>query len=194
MSSRLDPTDDRLRVVLDPPVPAFTAPPGLRAAAVLAPWVRRAGEPHLLFTRRCADLPHHAGQVSFPGGAREGDEDPLSCALRESEEELGLPRGQVTVLGGLPGRRSIAGYWVEVVVGAIPAGLVLSPDPREVAAVVEMPLWALAEAGRWSEREVAPGRTGPVFEWQGEVLWGLTARFVLELLERLHGAGWSPGS
>lgn len=180
--------DARLRAVLDPPPAAFHVKPGLRLAAVLVPWLTRDGEDFLLLTRRRDDLPHHPGQIAFPGGAREGDEDPVACALRECEEEIGLQRERVRILGGLPPRTSIASYWVHVVVGRVLADLELRPDPREVASVRAWPLAVLRDPSRWVERPPAsdPSRRAmPHLDWEGETLWGLTARFVMDLCARL---------
>lgn len=180
--------DDRIRDVLDPLPSGWTGRSGLRDAAVLAPWFTRDGRDWLLFTRRRDDLPHHPGQLSFPGGAREGIEDPVTCALRESHEEVGIPPERVDLLGALPPRYSIAGYWVHIVVGRIPPEFEPQPDPREVAAVCAFPVEALQDRGRWCDRSPAgfPTRAVmPHFDWDDQVLWGLTAQFTLELLERL---------
>jgi 8-oxo-dGTP pyrophosphatase MutT (NUDIX family) len=185
----LMPLDDaRLRAGLDPVGDLWVPGDGLRDAAVLAPWFTRGGRDFLLFTLRRHDLPHHPGQVSFPGGAREGDEGPLACALRESEEELGIRAGDVRVLGAIPPRPSGAGFQVHTVVGRVPPDLVLRPDPREVAAVLELPIDELQDPTRW--RTIAPPafpqrRPSPHFERDGHVLWGLTARLVLDVLARL---------
>jgi 8-oxo-dGTP pyrophosphatase MutT (NUDIX family) len=180
--------DQRLRAALDPLPTGWNGKPGLRDAAVLAPWFTRDGVDWLLFTRRRDDLPHHPGQISFPGGAREGQEGPVHCALRETEEEIGLSPDRVEVLGALPPRFSVAGFWVQVVVGRIPAEAELRPDPREVAALVAMPVAALADPAAWDERPPATDpsrRPTPHFAWEGQLLWGLTARFTLDLLERV---------
>ncbi|MFO1052063.1 MAG: CoA pyrophosphatase [Planctomycetota bacterium] len=184
--------DEVLRSVLDPLPTVFVPREGLRLAAVLVPWVTIEGRDHLLLTRRRDDLPHHPGQVSFPGGAREGEEDPVSCALRESEEEIGLPPREVVLLGSLPPRISIARFWVHVVVGRIAPGLDLHPDPREVASLRAWPLDLLCDPSRWEHRvpHGDPHRPpSPHLDHEGETLWGLTARFVLDLVQRLHVHG-----
>src|SRR5690606_2194363 len=98
------------------------------------------------------------------------------------EEELGIDPASVVVLGALPPRFSVAGFWVHVVVGRIPAGAPLRPDPREVAAVRTYPVRALRDPSAWVERPPATDptrRPTPHFERDGDVLWGLTARFTL---------------
>lgn len=180
--------DDALRAVLDPVPARFAVQPGLRSAAVLAPLFDAGGIVQLLFTQRTADLPHHAGQISFPGGVAHGDESPLACALREAREEIGLDPRAVQALGALPPRHSGAGFLVHTIVARVDAGLVLTPDPREVEALVAFPLHELRDPLRWLERvpEILPQRPpSPHFERDGRVLWGLTARLVRELCERL---------
>lgn len=179
-------TDDRIRRQLDAVSDTWRSRPGLRDAAVLAPLVERDGVDCLLFTGRRDDLPHHAGQISFPGGGREGDETPLQCALRETEEELGVAAAAFSVLGALPERASGAGFQVHVIVARLAAAAVLRPDRREVAAVHEIALSELGDGELWQSREIVRGRQSPCFAIGAQVLWGLTARLTLDLLERLR--------
>ncbi len=117
-------------------VPALPTP-----AAVLVPIVDHAKELSVLLTERAPDLRHHAGQVSFPGGRLEpGDRDAVATALRETEEEIGLERRHVEVIGFLPGHLIISGYRVTPVVAFVKPGLALSLDPVEVASAFEVPL------------------------------------------------------
>lgn len=189
--------DDALRAALDPPLRTWSRRDGLRDAAVLVPWIRRCSEDWLLFTRRRDDLRHHAGQLSFPGGGRDGAEDPVSCALREAHEEIGLHPDEARVLGSLPARLSVAGFWVQVVVARVEAPIeALTPDPSEVAALLAFPVSRLLDRAAWELRtpEGHPGRRPtPHFVHEGQVLWGLTARFTLDLLERLFEDAPRPG-
>ena len=188
----MDWSDAELRAVLDPVPAAWPETPGGRRAAVIAPLVALAGEPHLLFVRRRPGLTHHAGQIAFPGGAREADEAPLACALREWEEETGTGRDQVTVLGALTPRASSAGYFVVPLVARAPLLHAAPAGSPEIEAVLAIPLAALADASRWELRDV-PGRGRlPHFAIGAHALWGLTARFTRELLARL-GRRASPG-
>lgn len=117
-------------------VPAAATP-----AAVLVPIVDHADGLTVLLTERSPDLRHHAGQVSFPGGRLEpNDRDAIATALRETEEEIGLERRHVEVLGFLPGHLIISGYRVTPVVAFVKPGIALSLDPVEVAAAFEVPL------------------------------------------------------
>ena len=160
--------------------------PDLRDAAVLAPLFLRGGEEHLLLTKRREDLPDHPGQVSFPGGAREGDEDPVACALRETAEEIGIAPATIEVLGRLPDRVSIAGFFVAAFVGRIPEPRDLRVDDREVEQVLEVPLRLLLDERRWRyEDRTGPRgafRAVPFFAWEGPPVWGLTGMFVRDLI------------
>ncbi len=110
-------------------------------AAVLVPLVNRPDGLTVLFTERSADLPDHPGQISFPGGRVEPEDiDVEAAALREAEEEIGLPRDRVSVLGRLADYETVTGYRVTPVVGWVEPPFVVKPDPVEVADVFEVPL------------------------------------------------------
>jgi 8-oxo-dGTP pyrophosphatase MutT (NUDIX family) len=151
-----------------------------------------AREPHVVLTRRRADLRRHAGEISFPGGRRDSeDADLKDTALREAEEEIGLPRGEVRLLGELPATSTFAtNYVIHPFVGLIPAGLAWRLSPHEVDAVLELPLDSV-RAGR-DRRQME--RRGIVFEADTYVvdehfIWGATARVIDDLLERLRVDG-----
>jgi 8-oxo-dGTP pyrophosphatase MutT (NUDIX family) len=158
----------------------------LRESAVLAPVFLRGGEPWLLFTKRPTTLRRHAGQISFPGGARD-DEDPtpLHTALRETQEELGIPEERVEVLGMLDEIPTITSFRIVPFVGAIPADLPLRPNPEEIAELIEVPVRALLSPSlprveMWNvmekEREVY------FYDYGAHVIWGATARILKDLL------------
>ncbi len=141
-------------------------------------------EPHAVLTRRRADLRSHAGEISFPGGRQDpGDADLSETALREAEEEIGLARSDVTLLGALePTPTWVTNYVIHPFVGLIPAGRVWLMSPREVNAVLELPLRALRAGRTRTQME----RRGVSFETDayivnGHLIWGATAR-ILELL------------
>ena len=166
-----------------------------RPAAVLIPILER-DEPSILFTRRTEDLPRHPGEISFPGGLRHAeDADLLETALRETEEELGLSRDDVRVLGSLePFLTYTTGFWVTPVVGAVGAGVAFRPNPGEIAEVLEFPLSRLAAVE--AEMEWHRGDevwTGFVYELDGHTIWGATGRMLHELLAVLRREGlWAP--
>jgi 8-oxo-dGTP pyrophosphatase MutT (NUDIX family) len=163
-------------------------------AAVLVPLFLAADtrEPHVVLTRRRADLRRHAGEISFPGGRQDAeDADLTATALREAEEEIGLERSQVSLLGELPPTSTLAtNYVIHPFVATVPAGVAWRLSAREVDAVLELPLDAL-RAGRTRTRME---RRGITFETDtyvvGEhLIWGATARILEQLLERLRSAG-----
>ena len=114
----------RIRSALAARPPRRLDIPAFRPAAVLVALLDRAGGPTLLFTRRTEHVPHHKGEISFPGGGLHPGEDAAAAALREAEEEVGLPPGRVEVAGTLDDVPSIARYVVTPVVAAsvVPAG------------------------------------------------------------------------
>lgn len=156
----------------------------LREASVLAPMFWRGGEPWVLATARPMTLRTHAGQVAFPGGAREaGDATPLHTALRETKEELGIPPESVEVLGMLGTMPTPTGFHITPFVGVVPADLRLQPDPTEVEEVLELPLLRLREDKR--EAFYAPR---DAYLWQGSerFVWGATHRMLSQLLEHVR--------
>ena len=119
---------------------------------MLIPIVAHRRDLTILMTRRSDDLTHHAGQVSFPGGRMEdADSDIVETALRETEEEVGIARHRVTVLGQMPPTPTVTGYAVTPTVGLIEEKLELTLDPGEVAGVFEVPLEYLMDARNYRE-------------------------------------------
>ncbi len=156
---------------------------------MLVPLFVAAEEPHAVFTRRRADLRRHAGEISFPGGRRDPEDTDLKdTALREAEEEIGLPRAAVRLLGELPPTSTfVTNYVIHPFVGEIPAGLAWRVSEREVDAVLELPLQAL----RASRTRTRMERRGISFETDAYILddhliWGATARILEHLLERVE--------
>lgn len=152
---------------------------------MLVPIVRRPEGLQVLLTLRAPHLHHHPGQVSFPGGRVEPtDRSPPDTALRETEEEIGLPRDRIEVLGQLPRYHTISGFAITPVVGLVTPPFALRADPLEVAEVFEAPLSFLLDArnrerraidyrGQWREYEVTV--------YQGRVIWGATAGILVSL-------------
>ncbi|MCK6405566.1 MAG: CoA pyrophosphatase [Rhodocyclaceae bacterium] len=158
-------------------------------AAVLFPIVLHDDSPTVLLTRRTDHLRDHAGQISFPGGRVEtSDAGPVDAALRETEEEIGLPARQVEIVGYLPEYRTGTGFAVTPVVGFVSPPLSLSPDPFEVAEVFEVPLSFLLDPVNHRQHEIHwRGRQRRYFAmpYGDRFIWGATAGMIVSLCRRL---------
>jgi 8-oxo-dGTP pyrophosphatase MutT (NUDIX family) len=181
----------RLRsVLLDPAEAAALDVHGRIDAAVLVPlYLDASGELHAVFTRRRDDLRRHAGEISFPGGRQDDDESDLRLtALREAEEEIGLPASAVELVGALQPTPTIAtNYAVYPFVGLIEPGHRWKPSAAEVQEVLELALSDL-QAGYRRQRMLrrgVPFRTD-VYVVGDDLIWGATARMVADLLARLQ--------
>ncbi len=166
----------------------------LKCAAVLVPLAWWKNEWQLIFTRRTETVEHHKGQVSFPGGGCEMNETiPEATALREAYEEIGLAPEDVRVLGRMNDIITITKYRVTPIVGVIPWPYQFHPEPAEVGRVFTIPFPWLADSANWIEQPVTPqgdSRSFPVIRYlpyDGETLWGATARITLNLLRTVAG-------
>jgi 8-oxo-dGTP pyrophosphatase MutT (NUDIX family) len=179
--------DAFLRASLHPPTGEWRSEPGLRDSAVLAVIVARDGEDRLVFNRRRDDLPFHAGQICLPGGAREGAEDAVACAVRETCEEMGVAPASLDVLGRLPDRVSIAGFKVAAFVARLSGAARFAPRAEEVAEVFEVPCAAFADEARWGFTEtshpLARFSKVPCFAYEGRLVWGLTGILVRDFAD-----------
>jgi 8-oxo-dGTP pyrophosphatase MutT (NUDIX family) len=171
------------------PKPVEAASPHLVAAGVLAPIFFKDQALHLLFTQRTFTVKDHRGQISFPGGVKDaGDPDLLATALRETQEEIGLDPGVVEVLGVLPPVATITGYRITPFVGLIPHPYDFHPNPLEVKRLLLLPLEGFYPAECWSSGNYRyQGQIVRVCYWRchREVIWGATARILLDLLAHL---------
>lgn len=169
--------------------PGMTVPEKTRPAAVLIAVVDREGEPTILLTERSADLPHHAGQVSFPGGRVEDtDIDHIDAALRETEEEIGLDRAHVEVIGRLDTYFTRTGFVVTPIVGLVHPPFELTPDPVEVATIFEVPLSFVLDRSnheRHSREWQNMIRHFYVLPHPEQYIWGATAGMLVNLAELL---------
>lgn len=160
----------------------------LLAAAVLIAVVDRL-EPGVLLTLRPTTMRKHAGQVAFPGGRSDPDDiDVIDTALREAEEEIGLSRDVVDIIGVADRYRTITGYEVTPVIGVIPPDLTFMPHAAEVAELFEVPLSFLLEPGNHMEQKMEwQGRERNVYEifWGDRRIWGATAAMIVNLGRRL---------
>ena len=169
--------------------PAGDTPP--RPAAVLIPLYVREKVLWTLFTKRTETVEHHKGQISFPGGVQHAEDPDLwVTAIRETEEEIGIPREDVRLLGALPKMVTVTDFEVSPFVGAIPYPVPFRPHAPEVEAIIEVPLPYLLDPMVVEERIVKwKGRDVPtlVFHFRGHAIWGATARILADFLEALRG-------
>lgn len=161
-------------------------------AAVLVPLIDR-GAPHLVFAKRTERVGTHKGQISFPGGTLDAaDPSLLDAALRESEEEIGLPRRAVEPLGALDDTETVATRFVITPwVGVVREPVVWRPDGEEIEKVIEVPFAALVDPAtvrveRWERGGVV--REMYFYDYGGETIWGATARIVKDYLDLVTGA------
>ena len=168
-----------------------------RRAAVLCALRQRDGRLHVVLTHRAAHLRRHASQIAFPGGRIDPtDPSPRHAALREAEEEIGLPQRDVRVLGTLDEYLTSTGYRVTPVIGTVPPDFEPRPDPAEVALVFEPPLDFLMDpANRQRHHHDRNGyrRYYYAMPWQGHYIWGATAGMLKGLSDRLAALGSGRG-
>ena len=187
----------RIHERLSPRLLDGTLPPRAlrdRPAAVLILLFARDGRPHVVLTVRGAGLPHHADQVSLPGGRPAPGETPEETALREADEEIGVRAGEVVVAGRLtPVHIAVSGFTVQPIVALAATAPVFVPAPGEVAAVLEVPLALLADPATLRTGRRARGGVeidAPYFAVGDHQVWGATAMLLGELLAV---CGWEPG-
>ncbi len=171
--------------------PGVVLPEGrkLRPAGVLVPFQVIDGELRIILTKRSSALKHHPGQIAFPGGKQdEGDADVCAAALRESEEEIGLPRNSVEILGELPSHETVTSFLVTPVLGYVSQPFEALPEPGEVDEVFSVPFAHLSDPARYSiqsrrwrgqKRHYFTVPFGPYY------IWGATARILRGLAERM---------
>lgn len=169
-------------------------PHGHRRAAVLVPVFEAGGVPYLLLTRRTELVEHHKGQISFPGGrAEEDDADLLATALRETQEEIGLPPESVEILGRLNECMTVAsGFAITPYVGLIPPPEALLPNPIEIDSLIAVPLAVFLDPTNLrAERVTYEGREREMifYDYPPHVIWGVTARIIKEMADLLAPRG-----
>jgi 8-oxo-dGTP pyrophosphatase MutT (NUDIX family) len=161
----------------------------LMPAAVLIPLFVREGEYNLLFTRRTETVEHHKGQISFPGGRRDPeDPDLLATALREAEEEMGIQRKDVRIVGELDDICTVTNFCVAPFVGLIPYPYPFQINLHEIEEVLEIPLAILLNKAHFREEiRERNGQSYPAFfyQYKHHAIWGATARILKQLLDLL---------
>ena len=162
----------------------------LKPAGVLIPVRQHDAGLSVLLTQRSADLKHHAGQVSFPGGRMEDlDADIEATALRETREEIGLPEHEVAIIGYLETMPTVTGYAVTPVVGLVDGAVELTVDKTEVEYAFEVPLSFLTDER--NHRHVAREWQGlsfsmVEFHYEGQRIWGATAQMLLRFINLVN--------
>lgn len=159
--------------------------PQLTVSAVLIPIYEKAGEYFILFTKRSKSVESHKGEVTFPGGKRdEADENLLATALRESFEEVGLQPEAVEVLGEVDDQITMStNFIVTSFVGFIPYPYRFEISCNEVEKLVEIPISALRDKANFREEVVSGESFSNYFYYEGEIIWGATARIIKNLLD-----------
>ena len=180
-------SSDLSELLLDPAEAERLEAHGRTEAAVLVPMHGWPDNPGLVFTERRSDMRRHAGEVSFPGGRRDGDEDLLQTALREAQEEIGLAPDNVEIAGALPPIGTfVTNYKVHPFVGLIEEGMRFEPNPSEVESVLVASLDDLQAtyAKRRLVRRGVPIKTD-TYLIADKLIWGATARILGDLFEHL---------
>lgn len=166
---------------------------GLREAAVLVPLIERPAGMTVLLVQRTQHLHHHPGQISFPGGGVEpSDNGPIETALRETEEEVGIPSNRIQVVGQIERVETRTGFRITPVVGFVPTDVEFKLDPFEVDHIFEMPLAFVLDArNHETHTREFEGNTVSyyVLNYAGYYIWGATARILVNLAGHLAGAG-----
>jgi 8-oxo-dGTP pyrophosphatase MutT (NUDIX family) len=188
----MDDFAERLQQVLLSQNPGIQTELDARLAAVLIPLYLHDGSWHALYTRRTDEVEDHRGQVSFPGGVIEPDDENYeSAALRETQEEIGINPSEVRILGRLDSLLTITQFQIVPVVGVIPWPYKLTLNPTEVASVFGVPIEWLSNPAHLETLFEENSVSGPHFPivafkpYQGEVIWGATARITRNLLQVL---------
>lgn len=164
-------------------------PPILREAAVLVPITERA-EPGVFLIHRPSNMRAHPGQVAFPGGKLDLGETPVEAALREANEELGIPPEAVRIVGEGDVLRTATGYAITPVIGVVSPDVEIQPNPAEVAQWFEAPMHHIFDPANQHRKTMdRNGRQVSFWEilWQDHRIWGVTGALVVNLSRRL---GW----
>ena len=173
------------------PVPLQTSEHGdLTYAAVLVPLIDHDTGMSVLLTKRTETLPDHAGQIAFPGGRKDdSDSSPEDTALRETEEEVGIKRERIQLVGRLSALDTRTGYYVMPVIGVVDPPLALTPESSEVAQIFEVPLDFILDPANHRLETYEGAKSGRKFRaipYGEHYIWGLTARVLFELADVLR--------
>jgi 8-oxo-dGTP pyrophosphatase MutT (NUDIX family) len=159
-----------------------------KKSAVLVPIIDYGHSLSVLFTQRSWQLTHHPGQISFPGGKLEIAETAIAAALRETEEEIGVPAQHIELLGHLHSLNTLTGFHISPWVGLLPSSIAIKLDPAEVSGVFEVPLaFFLNPANRHRLYLPWQGKTRQLhfMPYQNKLIWGATAAIIQQLVQQI---------
>ena len=164
---------------------------GLKAAGVLIPLFVIDGEIRVLLARRTERVPHHKGQVCFPGGSRDqSDSDLYATALREAKEEIGICPEDVELLGAMEPVPTVTGFFIQPFVARIPPNSAFVADDFEIAGIFDVPFSVFTDFSRYRAEEIAfQGKSHQVYflDYESHVIWGATACILRRLAEVARG-------
>ena len=166
--------------------------PPFSHAAVLVPLFKKGDGCHLLFTKRSDQVKHHKGEISFPGGVvDEEDLELINTALREADEEIGLKKSDVQILGLLDDIVTITQFIVTPIVGLFPYPYPFKVSEVEIAELIEVPLSSLLREKSFSEKEMIRGGQKEIvyaYQYEKHIIWGATARILKQFLDLILSA------
>jgi 8-oxo-dGTP pyrophosphatase MutT (NUDIX family) len=178
---------DQIRTVLSSRKRRVIEHPPFSHAAVLVPLFKKGNGCHLLFTKRSEQVKYHKGEISFPGGVvDEEDLELISTALREADEEIGLKKNDVQIIGILDDIVTITEFIVTPIVGLFPYPYPFKVSEVEISELIEVPLSALLHEECFSEREIIRGGQKEIvyaYEYEKHIIWGATARILKQFLD-----------
>lgn len=176
--------------ILNPEIVAKVETFKLRDAAVLVPVIDDGDEARVIFTQRTSTLRKHSGQIAFPGGKIDGeDETPEQAAVREANEEIGLKGSFVETVGRLPNYLASTGFRITPVLAVVRPGFDLTLNPDEVDDVFEVPLsFLMAPGNHLRDKRMVDGLDRHFYRmpYETRMIWGITAGIVRTLYERLY--------
>jgi len=178
---------NRIRTILSSRNRRVIEHPPFSHAAVLVPLFKKGEDCHLLFTRRSDQVKYHKGEISFPGGVvDEEDLELVNTALREADEEIGLKKDDVQVIGILDDIVTITQFIVTPIVGLFPYPYPFKVSEVEIAELIEVPLASLLDEECFSEKELFRGGRSEVveaYQYGNHIIWGATARILKQFLD-----------
>jgi len=183
---------DQIRIVLSSRKRRVIEHPPFSHAAVLVPLFKKEEDCHLLFTKRSDQVKYHKGEISFPGGVvDEEDLELINTALREADEEIGLKKSDVQILGILDDIVTITEFIVTPIVGLFPYPYPFKVSEVEIAELIEVPLSSLLDDGCLSEKEIIRGGQKEIvyaYQYEKNIIWGATARILKQFLDLILSA------